>query len=206
MSLSARHERFCQEYVIDLNATAAYRRAGYKARGHAAEAGASRLLRNDEVQKRIAELQAEIAERLRKTALDVMDEVDRVAFAHLGMYASWSQEGGVVFKDSGDLTAAQLAAVREIREEVTEIPQKDGPPIVKRRRWIKLHDKNNALDLSAKLKGAFPEKGADDGGGIQVIVRGAEGDTESYSTSQNHGRAVGRRSLGAARRPDKRNR
>lgn len=38
-----RHERFVAEYLIDLNKTAAYKRAGYRARGHAAEVNASRL-------------------------------------------------------------------------------------------------------------------------------------------------------------------
>ena len=43
-SLNHRHRRFVAEYLVDLNATAAYRRAGYKARGHSAEASAARLL------------------------------------------------------------------------------------------------------------------------------------------------------------------
>lgn len=35
-----RHERFVAEYLIDLNKTAAYKRAGYRARGHSAEVNA----------------------------------------------------------------------------------------------------------------------------------------------------------------------
>ena len=53
------HERFAQEYLKDLNQTAAARRAGYK---HPGVKGAQLYARED-VQARIKELQAEIAKR-----------------------------------------------------------------------------------------------------------------------------------------------
>ena len=43
------HLRFIKEYARDWNATAAYRRAGYRAIGHAAEVNASRLRRRPDV-------------------------------------------------------------------------------------------------------------------------------------------------------------
>lgn len=69
---NASHERFCQEYIVDLNGGRAYERAGYKARGNAAEVAASRLLRNVQVKARLAELQNERAERVQVTADDVV--------------------------------------------------------------------------------------------------------------------------------------
>jgi len=39
------HQQFVDELAKDWNATAAYKRAGYRARGHGAEVNASRLLR-----------------------------------------------------------------------------------------------------------------------------------------------------------------
>jgi hypothetical protein len=49
--LNSKQQRFVQEYLIDLNATAAYKRAGYKCSSDAAaQAHASRLLGNAEVQ------------------------------------------------------------------------------------------------------------------------------------------------------------
>ncbi len=59
--LTPRQQRFCQEYAIDLNATAAARRAGYSEK--TAEQQGSRLFRNVQVKARIAELQDEVAER-----------------------------------------------------------------------------------------------------------------------------------------------
>lgn len=47
--LTPKQERFVAEYLLDLNATAAYKRAGYVGKGNAAEAAASRLLSNAKV-------------------------------------------------------------------------------------------------------------------------------------------------------------
>lgn len=68
-----RHEAFAREYVRDGNATAAYCRAGYSENG--AHKLASRLMANEGIRDRIAELQAEIAEA---TKLDVEKVVQRL--------------------------------------------------------------------------------------------------------------------------------
>lgn len=57
MTVKGKVERFCEEYIIDHNATQAAIRAGYKA-SSAANQG-SRLIRNDEVLARVRELQKE---------------------------------------------------------------------------------------------------------------------------------------------------
>lgn len=44
--LTAKQQRFVDEYLIDLNATAAYKRAGYDGKGKTAENNASRMLGN----------------------------------------------------------------------------------------------------------------------------------------------------------------
>lgn len=53
MSLNVRQQRFVAEYLIDLNATAAYKRAGYAAKGNAAEVSACQLLSNPKVAKAV---------------------------------------------------------------------------------------------------------------------------------------------------------
>ncbi|MFC0204719.1 terminase small subunit [Novosphingobium soli] len=63
MKLNAKQQRFVEEYLVDFNATAAYIRAGYAARGNSAEASASKLLRNHKVQQAIAAGQAALSER-----------------------------------------------------------------------------------------------------------------------------------------------
>ena len=57
MELKGKIERFCEEYIVDYNATKAAIRAGYKETS-AANQG-SRLLKNDEVLARVRELQEE---------------------------------------------------------------------------------------------------------------------------------------------------
>lgn len=77
-ALSAKQKRFVDEYLIDLNATAAYKRAGYKCTGHAAESAAEQLLRNIEVRGAI---EAALAERAKRTEITV-DRVVQEMWAH----------------------------------------------------------------------------------------------------------------------------
>lgn len=74
--MTPKQQRFAEEYLIDLNATAAYRRAGYAAKGNAAEVNAARLLRNAQVQAAVSEAQAE---RSRKTGIDAAWLLERLA-------------------------------------------------------------------------------------------------------------------------------
>lgn len=57
-----KHEKFCQEYLVDLNGTQAAIRAGYKE--HNAASQASTLLRNPNILARVGELRKEQRERL----------------------------------------------------------------------------------------------------------------------------------------------
>lgn len=61
MALSIKQEKFCLEYAKTGNQRQAYYKAGYNCKSdEAADANASRLLRNDKVQARLAELAEEI--------------------------------------------------------------------------------------------------------------------------------------------------
>ena len=51
--MNERQRRFVEEYLVDGVASAAYRRAGYKATGNAAEVAAARLLRHVQVAEAI---------------------------------------------------------------------------------------------------------------------------------------------------------
>ncbi len=69
-TLTAKQDTFCREYLVDLNATAAARRAGYSARN--ADKIGSELLGKTGVAERISELQAEAAKRNEVTLDDVI--------------------------------------------------------------------------------------------------------------------------------------
>lgn len=79
--LTDRQARFCEEYLIDLNATQAAIRAGYSEKT-ANEQGA-RLLANVSVQEKIAELKAERAKRTEMTQDSVIQELAAVARAEI---------------------------------------------------------------------------------------------------------------------------
>ncbi len=72
-ALKGQMERFCQEYVIDYNGTAAAIRAGYSEKRAAAQA--STLLRREDVIERMRQLQQEQAARLGLSADRVVMEL-----------------------------------------------------------------------------------------------------------------------------------
>jgi len=72
--LTAKMERFCQEYMIDLNATQAYIRV-YGCSLKAAEAGSSRTLRIGKVAKRVEELKNEVQESTKVTVQSVIEMI-----------------------------------------------------------------------------------------------------------------------------------
>lgn len=79
--LTDRQARFCEEYLIDLNATQAAIRAGYSEKT-ANEQGA-RLLANVSVQEKIAKLKAERAKRTEMKQDSVIQELAAVARAEV---------------------------------------------------------------------------------------------------------------------------
>lgn len=70
---SKRHERFCQEYIIDYNGAQAAIRAGYKEKN--ARSQASALLTNPNILTRVRELQSEQVARLAVTQDYVINQL-----------------------------------------------------------------------------------------------------------------------------------
>lgn len=79
MSLNPRQHQFALEYLVDLNMTAAYKRAGYKATGHAAETNAARLLKNAEVQALVQAGRSEVSKKTLVSVEFVIEGLKEVA-------------------------------------------------------------------------------------------------------------------------------
>jgi phage terminase small subunit len=159
-SLTAKRERFCLEYLRDLNATQAATRAGYSLK--TAKAQGARLLTNVDVAARIAELQDDRAARLQVTADKVLRELARIGFSDIGDYVEVSRFG-LMMKDPATLTPDQRAAIAEISETVTD---------KSRNRRFKLHDKVAALLKLGQHLGLFTERLEHSGpGGGRIEVR-----------------------------------
>lgn len=110
--LNAREARFCREYLIDLNATAAAQRAGYSQK--TAGATGARLLKRVHVQARIQKLKADRAERVDIKADRVVQELARLGFSDIRQCFEWDEKGRGRFIPSADLdddVAAAIAAV-----------------------------------------------------------------------------------------------
>lgn len=154
--LTPRQRRFVQEYLIDLNAAAAARRAGYSKKS--STDWAWRLLRKPAVAAAVEAAQAARAERTRVTADTVVKELAKVAFGDARDLLSWGKDG-VELRDSKDLTDAAAALVSEVSETRTAA---GGT------RRVKLHCKLTALTALGRHLGLFsgrlvpPGPGADD--------------------------------------------
>lgn len=160
MALTAKQQRFVQEYLIDLNATQAAIRAGYSAK--TAEVIGHENLRKPKIAEAVEKAMAERAKRTEITADRVLQELAKIGFANMSDYTTWGPRG-VTLKDSSKLTPEQTAAISEVSETVTE----SGGSI-----RFKLHDKISALEKIGRHLGMFKEKvelTGEEGGPLQVI-------------------------------------
>ena len=138
---NARHERFCQEYLIDLNATQAYIRCGYKTKNPNSRASELRAKQN--ISARIGELQAEVSARTGVNQERVIRELARVAFLDPTKLIDTLDATVLV-----DATKDDLAAIASVKV-------KSGSDWTERE--IKLADKLKALELLGKHLGMFQD-------------------------------------------------
>ena len=147
-ALTAKQRLFVAEYLTDFNATAAYRRAGYTARGNSAEVNASRLLRNAKVAAVIDEAIEERLKALGVTSYRVLEELSKLGFSDIRNYVKWGSTS-VKLIDSEELADEAAPAVAE----VSQTPTQYGNSIK-----FKLHDKKGALELLGKHLKLFTDK------------------------------------------------
>ena len=144
---NAKQETFAQEYLIDLNATKAAIRAGYATKS--ARSQGQRLLTNDDIAERIAELQQKREKRTEITADKVLQELAAIGFSDIGDFATWGA-GGVTLKESSELKEGLTRVVESISEG------EEGKV------RIKLHNKLGALQKIADHLGMFDRNDDDD--------------------------------------------
>ena len=141
MPLTAKKQAYVDEYLVDLNQTAAAIRAGYSPK--TAKQIASVLMQQPAVAAAIATAQAERSKRTGVTADRVIRELARIAFADIRNTVTWSSRG-VTMVPSDELHADAAAAVVEVSES-----QQGRSRTLK----IKLADKLAALRLLAAHTG-----------------------------------------------------
>lgn len=107
------------------------------------------------VAARVAELQAETAQRLEVTAARVVAEIASVAFADIGDFLSFDDDGEARL-DLSNLPPGATAAIQEIKQEVYLDGKGEAAKPV-RRTDFKLHSKLPALIALAKHTGIFKD-------------------------------------------------
>lgn len=144
-ALEPKQQRFVREWIVDLNATQAAKRAGYSEK--TARQIASQLLSKVNIAAACDELMALEAG---VTRTRIVAEYAKVAFANFGDYVTFNPTTGVALVDKADLTEDQLAAVASISEATGNTDKVE----------IKLHDKLAALNALAKATGLMRDSAA----------------------------------------------
>lgn len=158
MALTAKQRRFVDEYLVDLNATAAARRAGYS------PTSAPRLLATPAVAEAVTEAQATRAARLQLSQDDVVRELAAIAFTDLRDVAEWgndpdegeAQRPLLRLRPSSGLDARAAAAIESVK-------------ISDRGVAIRLHDKLRALELLGRHLGMFAPRLEVEHTGLDVL-------------------------------------
>lgn len=164
--LTAKQQRFCDEYLIDLNATQAAIRAGYSEKT-ACEQGA-RLLANVKVQHYLQKRKKERVERTEITQDMVLYELANIAFSNAADYAAvvekdaMTEVNGIMIPalDAEGNTVKYRTVEPVLTKDLTE-QQKRALAVIKKGRdgfEIKAHDKVRALELLGKHLGMWEEK------------------------------------------------
>lgn len=110
MALTPKQELFCQEYLVDLNATQAAIRAGYSAKS--AKVIAAEILSKPEILLRIQDLQAKRLERVeinQDWVLDRLKEIsDRCMQAVPVLDSEGNETGEYKFDSAGAIKSTEL--------------------------------------------------------------------------------------------------
>ena len=154
--LTAKQRAFVREYLVDLCATRAAKRAGYS--GRTAKEQGYQLLGQPHVAAAIEAAQEARAERVEVDADRVVEEYARIAFAYLTDVVQ-IEGGSVTVTDTDKLSPAQRASIAEISQTKDTIR-------------VKLHPKTTALEGLGKHLGMFvnrSEINANVAGGVDAL-------------------------------------
>lgn len=162
--LSPKQLRFCEEYLVDLNATQAAIRAGYSKKT-ACEQG-SRLLAKVKVQAAIRERKKELQEKTDITQERVLREYAKIAFFDpRKLFHDNGQPKDITVLD--DDTAGALAGLDVLEEYEGSGRDREFVGYTKK---YKIADKLRALDALGKHLGLFGEHKTDDESGAAGVI------------------------------------
>ena len=139
--LTEKQKRFVAEYLVDLNATAAAKRAGYKDPNIGRQ-----LITKNNVSAEIAKRREKLQSKLEITQETVLQELAAIAFANGTDFVTVTGAGLLDVKPTSQVSKEKLPAIAGIKYSQNGIE-------------IKLHDKVRALELLGKHLGVFATGG-----------------------------------------------
>ena len=138
--LTEKQKKFCDEYLVDCNATQAAIRAGYSPK--TAYSIGEENLRKPELQAEIQKRKIELQNKLEITQEKVLQELASIAFANGADFAKIEDNDTVKMIPTDKLSSEKLPAIAGIKVNQYGVE-------------VKLHDKVKALELLGKYLGTF---------------------------------------------------
>lgn len=150
MALTEKQKRFVAEYLVDLNATAAAKRAGYSEK--TAYSTGQRLLKDAEIQNAVQEAKLDLGKRTGVRQEDVIEEIRRLAFFDIRKMFDKDGKPLDISELDGD-TAAALVGL-----DVQDIKDAESGDFLGYVKKYKMADKLKALELLGKHIGLFDKR------------------------------------------------
>lgn len=165
VALTPKQERFVQEYLVDLNATAAAKRAGYSERTACEQA--ARLLANVKIKNAIQDAKAALCSRIEITQDMVIRETAKLAF--FDIRKMFDKDGKPLdISELDDDTAAALVGL-----DVQDVADSDGNYVGFVKKY-KMADKLKALELLGKRMGAFERQDLGGDRALSDLIKGLQ--------------------------------
>ncbi len=153
--LTIRQKLFINEYLVDLNATQAYLRAGYKVSEPVARANAAKMLTKSNI---LETIHRSIGQRLSKLEINnetVLREIAKMAFSNMFDYMT-VQKDGTAYVDLSRITRDQATAIQELNFEEGIEGSGDGARPIKKIKF-KLSGKRENLELLGRYLKLFSD-------------------------------------------------
>lgn len=182
-SLNARQLAFCREFCVDLNASAAARRAGYAERTagrHAAD-----LMQDSRIQAEIQRLTAAKVARASMEADEVVEQLANIIRADISDVLTWGMsevedsEGLPVTLPNGEAILRPHISIidssrlsRAVTGAIAEVSMTDKGTFK-----VKMHDKGAAIEKLMRHLGMFEQDNKQVADGLAQLIEAAQGTT-----------------------------
>ena len=132
LGLSDKQKMFCEHYVVEMNATEAYRNV-YLCEYDTAKVNGCNLLTNANIQEYIGYLQQDIEKALGLSKIKVVREHQKIAFSNIGrLRNTWIQ-----LKAFNELSDEEKACIQSVDTKTTKRIDKNTKEVIEED-WVKI--------------------------------------------------------------------